>query len=157
MSKRKKIFLCMKLKEKIRTILISIFTFFSTKIIFVSDPSLVREESYTLLAGSNLTLPCLEAQEVEGRGIHTLSWYCRYTPCTNLTLPRRRRGGGAYTPSAGIAGTGPVRTVPENFTPSHPLEKNSFTLGHDLVTLCFLRYSFHKLILLLLCCKGFSI
>ncbi len=75
------------------------------KIFFVSDPSLVREESYTLLAGSNLTLPCLEAQEVEGRGIHTLSWYCRYRPCTNCPRNCFRRC----------------------------TWKNSFTLGHDLV------------------------
>jgi len=84
-----------------------IYLFF-TKIIPVSDPSLVREESYTLLAGSNLTLPCLEAQEEGGRGIHilhTLSWYCRYTPCTNCPRNCFRRC----------------------------TWKNSFTLGQDLV------------------------
>lgn len=49
-----------------------------TIIIIFVDPGSVHHESYTLEGGSNLTLPCKEA-DLEERSLHTILWFCRYT------------------------------------------------------------------------------
>ena len=41
------------------------------------DPGVVQQDSYTVVGGSNLTLPCTEGLEAE-HALHTLIWFCRY-------------------------------------------------------------------------------